>query len=63
MRGFDPVKTWSAHWIADPGFRSAIADFLVRETNHIDHYVDELSGHRAYKKAPDFDDGIHVERS
>lgn len=63
MRGFDPVKTWSAHWIADPGFRTAIADFLVRETSHIDHYVDELSGHRAYKKPPDFDDGIRLERS
>jgi hypothetical protein len=59
-RGFDPVKTWSAHWIADSNFRDAIADFLVRETNHIDHYVDELAGHRAYKKPPDFDDGIRL---
>ncbi len=30
-RGYEPVKTWSAHWIADPGFRAAIADFLDRE--------------------------------
>ncbi len=30
-RGYEPVKTWSAHWIADPGFRAAIADFLERE--------------------------------
>jgi predicted N-acyltransferase len=30
-RGYEPAKTWSAHWIADPGFRSAIADFLERE--------------------------------
>ena len=30
-RGYEPVQTWSAHWIADPGFREAIADFLERE--------------------------------
>ena len=30
-RGYEPVKTWSAHWIADPGFRAAVADFLERE--------------------------------
>ncbi len=30
-RGYEPVKTWSAHWVADPGFRAAIADFLERE--------------------------------
>ncbi len=30
-RGYEPVQTWSAHWIADPGFRSAVGDFLERE--------------------------------
>ena len=30
-RGYEPVRTSSAHWIADPGFRAAIADFLERE--------------------------------
>ena len=30
-RGYAPVPTWSAHYIPDPGFRRAIADFLVRE--------------------------------
>jgi len=30
-RGYEPVQTVSAHWIADPGFRAAIADFLARE--------------------------------
>ena len=30
-RGYEPVRTWSAHWIADPAFREAVADFLVRE--------------------------------
>ncbi|WP_299194934.1 GNAT family N-acetyltransferase [uncultured Erythrobacter sp.] len=31
MRGYEPVKTWSAHWLADPEFRAAVADFLERE--------------------------------
>ena len=31
-RGYEPVETHSAHWIADPGFREAIADFLERES-------------------------------
>ena len=30
-RGYEPVVTRSAHFIADPGFRSAIADFVGRE--------------------------------
>lgn len=30
-RGYEPVETWSAHWIVHPGFREAISDFLVRE--------------------------------
>ncbi|WP_421836871.1 GNAT family N-acetyltransferase [Novosphingobium sp.] len=30
-RGYKPVPTWSAHYITDPNFRSAIADFLERE--------------------------------
>jgi predicted N-acyltransferase len=30
-RGYAPVETRSAHWIADPGFREAVADFLERE--------------------------------
>ena len=30
-RGYEPVQTHSAHWLADPGFREAVADFLERE--------------------------------
>ncbi len=30
-RGYKPVPTWSAHYITDPNFRSAVADFLARE--------------------------------
>jgi len=30
-RGYEPVQTFSAHWLADGGFREAVADFLDRE--------------------------------
>ncbi|RJF94065.1 GNAT family N-acetyltransferase [Sphingomonas cavernae] len=30
-RGYEPMPTFSAHYIADKGFRAAIADFLQRE--------------------------------
>jgi predicted N-acyltransferase len=31
QRGYLPRATYSSHWIADRGFRSAVADFLTRE--------------------------------
>lgn len=31
-RGYEPVPTVSAHYIAHPGFRAAVADFLERES-------------------------------
>jgi len=30
-RGYMPELTWSAHYISDPGFRTAVGDFLDRE--------------------------------
>ncbi|RIA37898.1 hypothetical protein DFR49_3787 [Hephaestia caeni] len=30
-RGYAPVPTFSAHYLPDPGFRSAVADFIARE--------------------------------
>ncbi len=30
-RGYAPISTWSAHYIPNPGFRRAVADYLVRE--------------------------------
>lgn len=31
LRGYEPVRTWSAHWLADPALRAAVARFLERE--------------------------------
>ena len=35
-RGYEPVVTRSVHFIPDAGFRSAIADFLVREREAVE---------------------------
>ena len=34
-RGYRPTTTYSAHWIADPGFRRAVADYLHAERNRV----------------------------
>ncbi|MCA3054867.1 MAG: N-acetyltransferase, partial [Rhodocyclaceae bacterium] len=48
---FVPVKCASAHLIKDPRFASAVTDFLRRESNGIEGYVDELNEHQPYKTA------------
>ena len=40
-RGFEPVTTYSLHWIAHEGFREAIADFLKEENEHIQSYKEQ----------------------
>jgi len=48
-RGFLPVKTWSAHWLAHPQFLRAIEKYLTQETRGIAHYIDELTEHSPFK--------------
>jgi len=43
QRGYLPSPTFSAHWIRDPGFARAVADFLRRERQAIAHEMDELA--------------------
>jgi len=42
QRGYLPSPTYSAHWIRDPGFRNAVADFLKRERRAIENEMEEL---------------------
>ena len=49
-RGFVPTATWSNHWILDPEFGQAIAQFLDRERMHVDAYMKELTDHVPYRK-------------
>ncbi len=48
-RGFLPVKTRSAHWIAHEGFRAAIGDFLAREAQAMENYGQDLMEASPYK--------------
>jgi len=52
-RGFLPVKTWSAHWLADSRFHSAIDRYLQQETEGVNDYVRELGEHSPYKSVCD----------
>ena len=48
-RGFLPVTTRSAHWLAHPQFARAVEDYLQRETGAISEYVDELNHRSPFK--------------
>ena len=50
-RGFLPVATHSLHWLRHPQFARAVADFLERERNGVEVYMDELNEHAPFKKA------------
>jgi hypothetical protein len=42
QRGYLPQATYSAHWIRDPAFARAVADFIVRERRAVEHEMDAL---------------------
>jgi predicted N-acyltransferase len=48
-RGFSPTTTWSFHRMLNSGFHAAVADFLEREGEYVDHYIDDLDEHVPYK--------------
>jgi predicted N-acyltransferase len=50
MRGFEPVKSASYHWIADESFRLAIADFLNHEKRSTDQYKQQAETFLPYRK-------------
>ncbi|MCT8973168.1 GNAT family N-acetyltransferase [Microbaculum marinisediminis] len=49
-RGYLPVTTYSAHYIADAGLRDAIADYLDRERHYVDAEARLLRDHAPFKK-------------
>ncbi len=48
-RGFEPVPTWSAYWIADPRMRGIVANFLAREGEAMLDYEAETARHLPFK--------------
>ena len=49
-RGYAPVQTRSAHYIADPGLREAVAEFLTREAQGIDVEQNFLEARTPFRK-------------
>ncbi len=50
LRGYEPVWTWSAHHIRDPGLAAAIERFLRRETRLLGHRFAELESLLPYRR-------------
>ena len=48
-RGFVPTETFSAHWINDERFATAIDNYLQQETQQIDAYMESVQSHLPYK--------------
>ncbi len=49
-RGLLPVRTASAHWLADGRFADAVADFLAREGGAVGGYLDELAERSPFRR-------------
>jgi len=45
-----PVTTYSAHWIANAAFRTAIANYLDSEREHVAETVEALAEFGPYRK-------------
>lgn len=50
-RGFLPIETLSAHWLAHPRFAHAVAAFLEREAKGMAHYIGELNERNPFKNS------------
>ncbi|MBX9925754.1 MAG: GNAT family N-acetyltransferase [Hyphomicrobiaceae bacterium] len=51
-RGYMPVTTWSAHWIADPAFRHAVARFLTSERAAIADAIEAYGELGPFRRGP-----------
>ena len=49
-RGFLPRETWSAHWLAQPEFFSAIGRYVDEEAEHVDRYISAIDRHSPYRR-------------
>ncbi len=49
-RGYLPRQTHSLHWIADPGFRAAVADFVTREAEAVGEDIGALTAMGPFRR-------------
>jgi predicted N-acyltransferase len=52
-RGYLPIHTYSAHWIADPGFRRAVDHYLSQERAAVDEEIAALDSYSPFKRNSD----------
>src|SRR5205085_2464038 len=52
-RGYLPQTTYSAHYIADRGFRQAVGEYLQREREYVAEAVRELTEAGPFRKSDD----------
>ena len=51
-RGYMPTATYSAHWIPNPSFRRAVANYLDDERRYVERARDQLAKYGPYRKGP-----------
>lgn len=56
-RGYVPQTTYSAHLIADPSLRSAVARFLDQERRYVEMENEQLARHAPYRRGSGIADG------
>jgi len=56
-RGYSPVTTHSVHWIAHPGLRQAVAQYLEEERPAVEREQALLEGFTPFRKGPRTDRG------
>lgn len=52
-RGYMPTPTYSLHYIPNPGFRNAVADYLEREREAVEEEIEFLVERGPYRKEGD----------
>jgi len=52
-RGYLPVPVYSLHWVADAGFRDAIARYLEAERAAVDEEIEVLTAYGPFRKQKD----------
>jgi predicted N-acyltransferase len=56
LRGFEPMPTYSAHWIRHPGLAAAIKDYTEREAAAMAHEIAGMAAYGPYRNAGGDDD-------
>lgn len=51
-RGYLPVETYSLHWIADAGFRRAVAQYLEAERMAVGEEIEVLTDYGPFRRGP-----------